>query len=216
MLISARRSHVPFAAAAPFVALAMAGLALSACSSPPTAPSARSDDAAPPATASASATANTIRITDGTLALPSGLPGAITLKGSKGFGFDGRTLSGQEPSQFCGGLNPCAPGATVAFTGLWLGTDLPGTVRVQGNEFEVGTLESPGMYIELTGSFVAPAHVTDTVSVTVPFTATGLLAGAYQLTGRGNVTFTLAWQPFIDGWGITQSSFDFGNRGGSD
>ena len=32
------------------------------------------------------------------------------------------------------------------------------------------------MYIELTGSFVAPAHVTDSASVTVPFTSTALLA----------------------------------------
>ena len=214
MLMSARRSHVTSAAASPLVALAMASMALSACSSPPTAPSSSSEAMSPPVTASASAAADTIKITDGTLALPSGLPGTITLKGSKGFTFAGRTLSGQEPSQFCGPFNGCAPGATVAFTGLWLGTDLPGTVRVQGDEFIVGTLESPALYIDLRGSFVAPPHVTDTASVTVPFTATGLLAGAYQLTGGGTVTLTLAWQPFLDGWGITFASYDFGNGGG--
>ena len=71
------------------------------------------------------------------------------------------------------------------------------------------------MYIELTGSFVAPAHLTDTASVTVPFAATGLLSRCYpdpplQLIGSGYVTFTLEWQPSIGGWAIPFSSFDFG------
>jgi len=69
--------------------------------------------------------------------------------------------------------------------------------------------------IELTGSFVAPAHLTDTASVTVPFTATGLLSRDYplptlQLSGGGAVTFTLQWQSAINGWAIRFTSFDFG------
>jgi hypothetical protein len=55
--------------------------------------------------------------------------------------------------------------------------------------------------------------------VTVPFAASGLLARgnplpSLDLTGRGHVTFTLTWQPAIDGWAITYSSFDFGNGHG--
>jgi hypothetical protein len=204
----------------PFVALAIVGLVLTACSSPPTAPSSRSaGDAAPPATASASAASLTIKITDGTLATASGMPGSVMLKGSHGFSFDGRAYSsGLQPSVSCGSGNPCRPGATVPVTAAWLGTDIPGTARVQGDEFTIQGQDGTSMFIELRGSFVAPAHVTDSTSVTVPFTATGLLARGnplppLQLTGDGNVTFTLTWQPFTGGWGITYSSFDFGNGG---
>ena len=75
------------------------------------------------------------------------------------------------------------------------------------------------MYIDMAGSFVAPAHVTESTSVTVPFTGNGLLARGnplppLQLTVSGSVAFTLAWEPFLDGWVITYASFDFGNGGG--
>jgi hypothetical protein len=169
-------------------------------------------------TVSASAASLTIKITDGTLALASGVPGSVMLTGSHGFRFDGRVQSGLEPSAYCGPGNPCQPGAAVPFTAAWLGTDIPGTGRVQGDEF-VTSLNGPGLFIELSGSFVAPARLTDTTSVTVPFTASGLLSRdsplpQFQLTGDGRVTFTLTWQPFIGGWGITYSSFDFRNGRG--
>ena len=208
-----RRSHTCFA-------LAVAGVMLTACGSPPTAPSSGFPDAAPPATASASAASLTIKITDGTLAIASGMPGSVMLKGSHGFTFDGRVYSsGLLPSSSCGSGNPCQPGATVPFTAAWIGTDIPGTARVQGDEFTIQGQDGTSMYIMLQGSFVAPAHVTDSTSVTVPFTATGLLARGnplppLELTGDGNVTLTLTWQPFIGGWGITYSSFDFGRGGG--
>lgn len=199
-----------------FVALAIAGAGLAACGSPPTAPTPGSaSDPAPPVTASASAASLTIKITEGTLALVSGVPGSVMLKGSHGFRFDGRVQSGLEPSAYCGPSNPCQPGATVPFTATWVGTDMPGTGRVQGTEF-VTSLNGPSMYIELRGSFVAPAHLVETTSVTVPFTASGLLFldsahPQLQLTGDGRVTFTLTWQPAIDGWAITHTSFDFRN-----
>ena len=141
-------------------------------------------------------------------------------RGSHGFRFGGRKQSGNEPSNYCGPVNPCQPGATIAFTATWLGSDLPGTVRLQGDEFAVG-LEPASMSIELTGSFVAPAHLADTASVTVPFAASGGLAREYpfppfQLTGGGDVTFTLEWQPAIGGWAIRFSSFDFGGGGRPD
>jgi hypothetical protein len=211
----------------PFIALALVSMGLGACSSAtPTAPSSLSaSDAAPNAVAASVsstsvttgvaqlAAANTIKINQGTLALQSGRPGSVALRGSHGFRFDGRIQSGNEPSNYCGAFNPCQPGATVAFTGTWLGSDIPGTVRLQGDEFAVG-VDVPSMYIELTGSFVAPAHLADTASVTVPFAASGLLTRssplpALQLTGSGEVTFTLEWS-VIGGWAITFSSFDFG------
>ncbi len=138
-------------------ALAVAGVILTACGSSPTAPSSGLPEAAPPTTASASAASLTIKITDGTLALASGIPGTVMLKGSHGFRFDGRVQSGLEPSNYCGPLDPCLPGATVPFT--------------------------------------APLPRLD-------------------LTGNGTVTFTLTWQPFLNGWAITYTSFDFGNGGG--
>ena len=214
--------------ARPFIALAIVSTGLAACrSASPTAPSSLSaSDAAPHvATASVSSAsvttatarltaADTITITQGTLAIQSLLPGSVTLKGSHGFRFDGRAQSGLEPSAYCGPFNPCQPGATVPFTATWVGSDLPGSVRLQGDEFEVG-LDPPTMYIELTGSFVAPAHLTDTASVTVPFAASGGLSRGYpfpvlQLVGSGAVTFTLGWDPTINGWAIRFSSFDFG------
>ena len=215
-----------------FIAPVLVSMALTACSSAtPTAPSSRSaSDAAPNAVtasvSSASATtgaaqlnaANTIKINQGTLTLQSGSgAGTVTLQGSHGFRFDGRVYSsGLTPSHYCGGGNPCAPGATVAFTVTWLGSDIPGTVRLQGDEFSVGNLA--GINPVLTGSFVAPAHVGDTASVTVPFALSGLLLPAsqrpaFQLTGGGDVTFTLEWQAYLGGWAITFSSFDFGNGG---
>jgi hypothetical protein len=56
--------------------------------------------------------------------------------------------------------------------------------------------------------------------VTVPFAVGGLLGlpsqrPPFQLTGGGDVTFTLDWQTYLGGWAIKFSSFDFG-RGGSD
>ena len=214
----------------PFIALALVSMALTACSSAtPTAPSSRStSDAAPNAVtasvSSASVTtgaaklnaADTIKINQGTLALGTSGAGTVTLQGSHGFRFDGRvSTSGLLPSYSCGPGNPCQPGATVAFTATWLGSDIPGTVRLQGDEFSVGSLNEPGgINPVLTGSFVAPAHVGNTASVTVPFTVSGLLLPAeqrppFQLTGGGDVTFTLEWQAYIGGWAITFSSFDF-------
>jgi len=202
------------------LAFGVAAVMLTACGSPPTAPSSGFPDASPPATASASAASLAIKITDGTLALASGIPGTVMLQGSHGFRFDGRVQSGLEPSAYCGYASPCFPGQTVRVTATWVGTDIPGTGRVQGDEF-VTSLDGPGLYIELRGTFVAPPHVTDSVSVTVPFTSTGMLSRGYPLppltlTGSGNVTFTLAWQPFLDGWAISYTSFDFGNGGGPD
>ena len=134
-----RRSHTCFA-------LAVAGVMLTACGSPPTAPSSGFPDAAPPATASASAASLTIKITDGTLALASGVPGTVMLKGSHGFRFDGRVQSGLEPSYYCGPSYPCLPGATVPFTATWVGIDIPGTGRVQGDDF-VTSFNGPSMYM---------------------------------------------------------------------
>jgi len=213
----------------PFIALAMGSMGLAACSSPtPTAPSPPSPTYAAPQAGTASASsasatttaaelsaATTIKITQGTLALQSLRPGTVVLRGSHGFRFDGGIRSGDEPSNACGPFNPCFPGASVTFRAAWLGTDIPGTVRLQGDEFRVGSGDASSLYIELTGSFVAPAHLTDTASVTVPFTATGALSRGYpfppfQLTGDGVVTFTLQWQTAVDGWAITFTSFDFG------
>ena len=213
----------------PFIALAIGSLALVACSSgTPTAPSSRSasEDARPAAAASVTSASvttggaqltavDTIKITQGTLALQTLVPGSVALQGSHGFRFDGRILSGLEPSAYCGPFDPCQPGTTLPFTATWVGTDISGTARLQGDAFAVGSADGPSMYIELTGSFVAPAHLTDTASVTVPFAASGLLARGYplpalQLIGSGEVTFRLEWQSSIGGWAIRFSSFDFG------
>jgi hypothetical protein len=78
------------------VALAVASVMLTACGSPPTAPSSGFPDGAPPAAASASA--DTIKINQGTLAFQSRvLPGPVSLRGSHGFRFDGSIISGLEP-----------------------------------------------------------------------------------------------------------------------
>jgi len=159
--------------------------------------------------------ANTIKLTQGTLALQSLVPASVTLRGSHGFRFDGAIVSGLEPSTTCGVFDPCPPGTSAAFTTIWVGTDFSGTARLQGDEFPVGSADAASLYLELTGSFVAPPHLTDTASVTVPFTATGLLGRggpfpALQLTGGGAVTFTLQWQSAFDGWSIRFTSFDFG------
>ena len=203
----------------PFIALALASAGLVACGSPPTAPSSRStSDAAPPAATSASAAAATIKITQGTLAFQSRVPGPVSLRGSHGFRFDGSIISGLEPSVICSAFEPCQPGTAVPIALNWTGTDIPGMVRLQGEEFPAGNLITASLNIDLVSSFVAPAHVTDSVTVTVPFSATGLIAGGplppFELTGGGDVTFTLTWQSPNPGWGITYTSFDFGNGGG--
>lgn len=212
----------------PVLALALVNVGLVACGSgTPTAPSslAASMSGAPfgsasessplPGTASAArAAADSIKITQGTLALQSLRPGTVTLKGSRGFKFEGYVQSGNEPSNVCGPFNPCEPGTTRPFTATWVGSDIPGTVRLQGDEFAAGT--DAGVYIDLTGVFVAPAYVASTASVTVPFTANGLLSPPgspivpIPLTGSGHVTFTLEWQTAIGGWAIRYTSFDFG------
>jgi hypothetical protein len=210
--------------------LAVAGLWLAACSSgTPTAPSpltardagvssgtASQVSASPSGIADAAAGgARPIEVTRGTLAFEARRPGSIVLKGSRGFAFEGRVISGLEPSENCGAFNPCQPGAAVPFTASWVGTDIPGTVRLQGKEFPVGSLDTGSVFLELLGSFVAPPRLTDSASVTAPFTVGGLLSLGYpyepiELAGRGHVTFTLQWQPAIDGWAITFAAFDFG------
>ena len=201
-------------------ALAVAGVMLTACGSLSTAPSAPSaSEAAPPVAVSAAAAADTIKINQGTLAFQSRVPGPVSLRGSHGFRFDGSIISGLEPSVICSAFDPCQPGTTVPIALNWNGTDIPGTARLQGQAFPVGSADSASLSIDLVSSFVAPAHVTDTVSVTVPFISSGLLArvdGSPTLTlsGRGSVTFTLTWQTPIEGWGISHTSFDFGNGGG--
>jgi hypothetical protein len=103
----------------------------------------------------------------------------------------------------------------------WNGTDIPGTARLQGEEFPVGSADSASLNIDLVSSFVTPAHVTDTASVTVPFTSSGLLtrvdgSPTISLSGRGTVTFTLTWETPIEGWEISYTSFEFSNGGGPD
>ena len=204
----------------PFIALALAGVTLTACSSPPTAPSAAFPSTAPAGANSAqAAAATTIKINQGTLAFQSRVPGRVSLRGSHGFRFDGFISSGLEPSTICSAFEPCQPGTAVPIALNWTGTDIPGTVRLQGEEFAVGNLITGSVNIDLVASFVAPAHLTDTVSVTVPFTSTGLVSRgdgspSVPFTGRGDVTFTLTWQSPNPGWGITYTSFDFGNGGG--
>jgi hypothetical protein len=217
---------------APLAMLAMLGAGVVACSSSvPTGPSALSSvdqsdrvgasiSAASAAAAGGAqlAAADTIKITQGLLTLESNHPGTITLRGSHGFTFEGRTLSGVDPSNACGTFGPCFPGDTVNFTATWSGLDLPGTARLGGTEFtDVGGLNSPSsLTINLTGSFVAPPQA-ETATIIVPFSVGGLFVsgnGNFDLTGSGNVTFTLTWQTNINGWAITSSSFDFGGGGG--
>jgi hypothetical protein len=212
-----RRSYTRFA-------LPIAGVMLAACGSPPTAPSSGFPAAAPPATASTSAAsataADTIKINQGTLAFQSRVPGPVSLRGSHGFRFDGSIISGLEPSVICSAFDSCQPGTTVPIALNWTGTDIPGRARLQGQDFQVGSADSASLSIDLVSSFVAPAHVTETVSVTVPFTSSGLLgrvdgSPTLSLSGGGNVTFTLTWQQTpIEGWGMSYTSFDFGNGGG--
>jgi hypothetical protein len=205
----------------PLIALALASLGPAACSPPsPTGPSSQAprDAAAPGAALSenaASTGADSVRITRGTLAFEARRSGSMTLQGSKGFRFDGSVISGLEPTEGCSVFNPCQPGTTIPFALSWVGTDIPGTVRLQGEAFPVGSADTGSLSLELSGSFVAPAHVAGVASVTVPFTVGGLLLigdplSTRQLTGRGQVTFTLEWQAEIGGWGITFASFDFG------
>jgi hypothetical protein len=111
-----------------------------ACGSPPTAPSSRFPDAAPPAAVSASAASLTIA--DGALSFASWIPATLMLKGRDGFQFGGRVKA-------------------------W-----------------------------------PPAQ---------PLPRTNLLL---PCRGNGTVTFTLPSQPFLNGWGITCTSFDVGDSGG--
>ena len=214
--------HVPMTASRAFVALATASLLVAACSSAPTAPSARAaSDAAPPVAASASAGADTIKINQGTLAFQTLVSGRASLRGSHGFRFDGSVTSTLGPSVACSIFDPCQPGTTAPVALNWNGTDISGTVRLQGEEFPVGSLIADALSIDLTASFVSPPHLTDTASVTVPFTFAGLLlridgSPTLHLTGRGDVTFTLTWQSPTPGWGVTYTSFDFGSGGGPD
>jgi len=160
------------------------------------------------------AAADTIRIVQGQLTLESNRTGTITLRGNHGFAFEGHTRTGLDPSNRCGPFTPCAPGQTIAFMAAWLGLDLPGSARLQGTEYvNVGGSISPSsLGIRLSGTFVAPAQG-ETASVTVPVTLEGTFAtdeGFFDLTGDGEVTFTLKWQTAISRWAITASSFDFG------
>lgn len=159
------------------------------------------------------AAADTIKITQGLLALDSNRPGTATLRGSRGFRFEGRTLSGVDPSTNCSTFDPCAPGEIVPFTATWAGADLPGTATLQGKDYaDVGGFNSDSsLRVDLTGSFVAPAEAA-AATVTVPFTVNGtfLGGGLAELQGTGRVTFTLVWQS-VGGWAISSSSFDFGH-----
>lgn len=162
--------------------------------------------------------ADTIQINGGTVTVAFRQPGTAELRGSRGFRFDGVTHStGVDPNAACQTDTPCTPGQSVTLTATWSGIDLPGTARMQGNDYaDVGGLNSESaLRIDITGSFVAPPQATS-ATVVVPVAISGLFQSAdgfFEIEGDGRAVLTLEWvavQGLTPTWVLRRTRFEFG------
>lgn len=137
--------------------------------------------------------ADTIRITSGVVAVGPGVSGTAVMAvfGERGFSFvSALSQFGRVDSRACGQAQPCEPGSTVPVGASWSGLDLLGGVATfEGSTYpQVGGANSPNqLAFDVTGEVVAPPFGdADFLSVTTPFTLTGLFRYGDSLTGPSN------------------------------
>jgi hypothetical protein len=167
-----------------------------------------------------------IRITTGQLVydLSQSQGPHIDLKGPKGLRLSSTFEGPFGPEQSC---VPCEPGARITLNSIAVGSDLRGTVRLQGKTYDriggAGTTD-PQLQIEFKGEgFLAPAF-TDAATVELsgaPFTFSGTftyhpdgsaLSVTETLTGNGIATVRLTKivvAPDDMVWRTTHAVFEF-------
>ena len=172
--------------AAALLPLALVGLVACGVSPSPISPtvspaslltSSETRDASPALHASRPTTRDAIVIDRGELDLsPSG--GALSLSGTRGFSFSGSvSRSGGIVDAFdaCVAAS-CVPGAPISLRAAWSGTDLPGSITLDGLSYpQVGSLaNSMAAAVEFSGAVLAPP-LTDrgTLTAVAPFTLRG-------------------------------------------
>ena len=151
------------------------------------------------------AAAATIDITSGTLQVtelgPATFnPSPIAIEGTRGFSL---TAIGAEgafgPALAC--FYGCDPGQTISLDALWGVQDVLGTATLEGQSYEVGSFsDDASAVVSFHASVLLPTTGADVVTVSVPFTFSGLFS--HGLTGTMPVDETLA------GRGTVTATFD--------
>jgi hypothetical protein len=168
----------------------------------------------------APATAQVISIRHGTLVFELDKGGALDISGNRRFKLEATASTSGRFDAINQCRDPeCAPGTIVEIGAVWVGLDLPGTARLQGQTYgDVGGFDSPNSAgIEISGKVTMPAMSDGPVSVTVPFDLTGVFLygdggqGSQDafLSGGGDVTLFLEPYPGENSWQIRSAAFEF-------
>jgi hypothetical protein len=146
----------------------------------------------------ASAIADPIRITGGTLQM-TGPIGTLSLVGDRGFTLAARVsvFDGVfAPWEECHFAPRCMPGVMIGLTGQFAGTGVPGVATLEGHSFpNLGLLDSNDhVVLRLLGSVSASAFEEEMTTLDAPFTLNGTFvtaSGVNSLTGRGTAALVL-------------------------
>jgi hypothetical protein len=144
---------------------------------------------------------------------PSG--GLLSLSGTRGFSLvGGVTRSGGVAEAFEACVaSDCAPGALIPLAAAWSGTDLPGSVTLDGTTYtQVGSLAtSMTADVQFSGTLIAPPLTSRGFqTVTTPFTlrgqfvhaGSGGLLVAETFSGEGLARVSLASRSGTSGWSV--------------
>jgi len=183
---------------------------------------------APPA-----ATAEPINITSGAISIGPGVfvGGPVRLRGTDGvqpFSLDGSISGIETRADLFFSCNPCSPLATELSVAVVAVGAIFGNVTYGSDTYPVGTgfLDSQGsLFLLIAGSGVQPPRPTAvdvTTTLTVPFTASGLLfppldlgQGRYPFLGSGAATIMLRGDPgdgINPAWAFQSAEYRFSEQ----
>jgi hypothetical protein len=115
----------------------------------------------------------------------------------------------------------CQPGDALSLAAGWNGSDFVGTATIDGRTFPLGmaTATEGDASAQFAGTWTAPAFTGTgamTATIAAPFTFSGgltypdsFMRPRESFAGSGIATIQLAWNPVLDSWGYTGSTYTF-------
>jgi hypothetical protein len=164
------------------------------------------------------ASADTIRITSGSVVFDGGVFGPLMIAGNRGFTFDAVPEVGNvQFTTQCGGS--CDPGTPFSLEAFWSGNDLLGTARVDGRTFDDvgGLISDSSAEVRFTGTMFAPPVGGLSAATRAPFAFDGVLrvfhpespVEEFSLIGHGIATGKFAWLREQNVWNLNRLEFRF-------